>query len=916
MQKILVRPLLIFILALTVLTSSGQWLKASGKKIIDQSGNEVILKGMGLGGWMLQEPYMMEMSGFATTQWQIKAKIQALIGAAGTTAFYDAWHANHCTKSDIDSLAAWGFNSVRLPMHYNLFTLPIEQEPVAGANTWIDQGFTLTDSLIKWCAARHMYVILDLHAAPGGQGRDLAICDGDASKPSLWESDANRQKTIALWTKLATRYANEPWVGGYDLLNEPNWSFTTGGNQNGCTETNNTPLRQIYVDLTAAIRAVDTKHIIIIEGNCWGNNYSGFMPVWDNNMVVSFHKYWSYNDLGSIQGMLDIRSQYNIPLWMGESGENSNTWFTDAIRLVEQNNIGWCWWPLKKINSVVGPMTIKKTTGYQTLLDYWNNGGTVPTSAFATFALMQMAANARNENCSFHKDVTDAMFRQIHDTTTRPWTSSHIPGIIHATDFDLGRCGNAYWDSDTANYQTSSGTYTTWNTGWQYRNDGVDIETTSDTQAASNGFDVGWVADNEWMQYTTSVDSTAGYNVRIRYAAAAAGSKIRLKCNDADICSITAPPASGGFQSWNYATVNDVILYKGIQKLKVVFEKAGLNLGFLEFTLSKNLAGIPLKPLLAETYLKTEEIVANFNKILVDSTVTPAGFTCTVNGQAAAITSFALNNGNPFQVMLNLARTITDQDTILLNYSGNHVIATDGTVLGNFTNFPVQNNLPFHLHIPGKIEAEAFTVNQGLQLETCTDTGGGQDVGFTDPGDYLTYLVLVAKTSIYKFEIRSACQSTAGIIAVEQIDLAGQVINSVTVNIPVTGGWQTWTTVSADLPLTIGVSVLRIRIIKKEFNMNWYRFTDKSQGIYEIGPGAVKIFPNPVTDELTIEMAGPEGLSRRLSIRAMSGMKVMEKELPSTGSSQKISLGHLPKGFYILELEISGITSRTKLVIQ
>ena len=149
-----------------------------------------------------------------------------------------------------------------------------------------------------------------------------------------------------------------------------------------------------------------------------------------------------------------------------------------------------------------------------------------------------------------------------------------------------------------------------------------------------------------------------------------------------------------------------------------------------------------------------------------------------------------------------------------------------------------------------------------------------------------------------------------------QIDLAGQVINSVTVNIPVTGGWQTWTTVSADLPLTIGVSVLRIRIIKKEFNMNWYRFTDKSQGIYEIGPGAVKIFPNPVTDELTIEMAGPEGLSRRLSIRAMSGMKVMEKELPSTGSSQKISLGHLPKGFYILELEISGITSRTKLVIQ
>jgi endoglucanase len=121
-----------------------QGLKASGKKIVDDKGNEIILRGMGLGGWMLQEPYMMEMSGFAGTQWQIKEKIEALIGSINTQTFYDKWHANHCTRRDIDSLASWGFNSVRLPMHYNLFTLPVEDEPVDGENTWLEKGFAMT----------------------------------------------------------------------------------------------------------------------------------------------------------------------------------------------------------------------------------------------------------------------------------------------------------------------------------------------------------------------------------------------------------------------------------------------------------------------------------------------------------------------------------------------------------------------------------------------------------------------------------------------------------------------------------------------------------------------------------------------------------------------------------------------------
>ena len=67
----------------------------------------------------------------------------------------------------------------------------------------------MTDDLLKWCAANKIYLILDLHAVPGGQGKDANISDYDPSKPSVWESEENQKKTVALWKKLAERYKNE-----------------------------------------------------------------------------------------------------------------------------------------------------------------------------------------------------------------------------------------------------------------------------------------------------------------------------------------------------------------------------------------------------------------------------------------------------------------------------------------------------------------------------------------------------------------------------------------------------------------------------------------------------------------------------------------------------------------------------------
>ena len=333
-RKVFINGILIFLLASVCLNGKAQsFLRAEGKQIVNEKGENVLLKGIGLGGWMVQEGYMLRLNENGQ-QHKIRERIEALMGEKETQEFYDTWLANFVRKIDIDSMHAWGFNSVRLPMHYNLYTLPVEKEPVAEQNTWLKKGFEMTDSLVAWCKANNMYVILDLHAAPGGQGNDLNISDADTTEPSLWASTANQQKTIALWKQLASRYVNEPTVAAYDILNEPNFGFTDSVNdKNGTKEKLNIPLKKLLIDITQAIRDIDKKHLIVIEGNGWGNNYNGMLPQWDNNMVLSFHKYWNHNDQASIQHILDTREKYNIPVWLGETGENSNVWFTEAIRL-------------------------------------------------------------------------------------------------------------------------------------------------------------------------------------------------------------------------------------------------------------------------------------------------------------------------------------------------------------------------------------------------------------------------------------------------------------------------------------------------------------------------------------------------------------------------------------------------------
>ncbi|MCB9289563.1 MAG: carbohydrate-binding protein [Lewinellaceae bacterium] len=884
---------LFFLLAISFNAQSQSFLKAQGTAIVNGDGETILLRGMGLGGWMLQEGYMLQTADFANAQYQIRSKIEELIGPASTELFYDAWLANHVRKADIDSLKAWGFNSVRLPMHYNLFTLPIEEEPVPGQHTWLDKGFELTDNLISWCRQNEMYVILDLHAAPGGQGQDQGISDYDPTKPSLWESQANRDKTVALWKRLAERYADEPWVGAYDLINEPNWPLS-----------GNALLRSLYEEITDSIRAVDPNHLLIIEGNWFANDFTGLTPPWDDNMAYGPHKYWSFNDQASIQWVLDIRDAHNVPIYFGESGENSNTWFRDAIRLMEEHGIGWAWWPMKKVESIAGPLSVVKTPEYQALLDYWNGTGTAPDAATAQATLMELAENLKLENCVFQKDVIDAMFRQVYSEEAIPYNTQAIPGVVYATDFDMGIAGSAYFDDGLANYHVSTGNYTAWNSGWSYRNDGVDIEASED-DVNTNGYSVGWIASGEWMQYDVRVEESAVYDVHVRVAAGGSGGRFHFSAGGAEISDIVSVPYSGGWQNWQTVVVPNVVLTPSDQKLRFHIDKDGYNLSSFEFIRKAATTAVATE-FLSATTLDRNTVQLHVNKPLSGPIPTaPAGFQIFVNGSPISITDAVLNADNPRMITFTVGHSFLSSETIKISYSGSQAFAQDGTPLNAFTMEDVRNTVAIFHPVPGRVEAEDFFFQSGIVLETTTDIGGGQNIGYLDPGDYLDYYIDVAQAGIYAVDYRTAAESATGQIQLQQVDDDGNATVLHSVNFSPTGGWQSWRTTTKSVYLPAGQLHIRIAITQPLFNMNWFEFSFLNSTRGEEQIDGLKLFPNPGAGLFYLQGNLKEKQDIEITILNLLGQPVLARRLNSvTRLQEAFNLTEYQPGQYLLCLRL------------
>ncbi len=557
--------ILAIVFALFQTQINAQRLVVSGQKIINSTDNEeVVLNAVNFGNWMVMEGYMMNSASQAPAQHVWKQKLTTLIGSDNTKIFYDAWLTNHVTQEDINQVKAWGFNAVRLPLHYEYFV------NLGTPDIWNDQGFVILDNVIAWCKAAGIYAIIDLHAAPGGQS-DGAISDYDNTKPSLWASEANKSKTVALWRRLSERYKAEDWVAGYDLLNEPAWNLPGG-----------TALRNIYGRLTDTIRVHGDQHILFIEGNWYANDFTGLTPAWDANMVYAFHKYWSNTTDEDLGWVLNLRAQQNRPIWCGEHGENSNTHFTKTAELLQRNNIGASWWPMKKFQNMSDFADAQWPNGYAALLGYL--GGTNPglSPATAMNTLMQLAENVKLANCTIQNELIRAITTQSGNRDTEPFAANDIPGRIDAPNYDQGVNGYAYSDREWENAQFSTGTYTSWNNGWILRNNGVDLEPCADAQ--SNGYSVGWFDQDEWMQYTCNVASAGTYAITFRVANGASAGVVQIQNEDGTKILATANvPSTGGWYNWATVSCTGGFSDIGTQKIRIVNAKGVFNVASVNF---------------------------------------------------------------------------------------------------------------------------------------------------------------------------------------------------------------------------------------------------------------------------------------------------------------------------------------------
>src|SRR5215469_7142039 len=312
---------------------------ARGAVLVDGQGKPLMLRGINLGNWFEPEGYMFHFDGGPQSPREIEDLTTELIGPEKAAAFWKQWRETYITEADIDRLKAMGFNSVRVPIHWKFFD---------GDDA---EGFRLMDRLVAWARKDGIYVIIDLHCAPGGQtGTNI---DDSYGYPWLY-SDVNEQtRTYNVWWRIANHYENEPIVLGYDLLNEPIPHFPQ-------LQRYNKDLEPLYRRIGAAIRDADRNHVLVLGGAQWDSNFKVFGPPFDKNTMYTFHKYWTATDASVIQEYLDYRDKYQVPIWLGESGENKDEWIATFVKTLEENKVGWCFWPYKKMDATSSVVTFDK----------------------------------------------------------------------------------------------------------------------------------------------------------------------------------------------------------------------------------------------------------------------------------------------------------------------------------------------------------------------------------------------------------------------------------------------------------------------------------------------------------------------------------------------------------------------------
>ncbi|MDR0540965.1 MAG: glycoside hydrolase family 5 protein [Dysgonamonadaceae bacterium] len=314
-----------------------QFIRVQGKDLIAPNGEKFFIRGTNLGNWLNPEGYMLNFRRVNSGRF-INEMFCELAGPDFTAEFWKAFKDNYVTREDIRFIGRTGSNTIRLPFHYKLFT----DEDYMGM-TVAQDGFARIDSLVNWCKEAGVYIILDMHDAPGGQTGDNI--DDSYGYPWLFESEASQKLYCDVWKKIADHYKNEPVILGYDLLNEPIAPYFENRDEL------NAKLSNIYKIGTAAIREVDHNHIVLLGGAQWNGNFKPLTDSrFDDKLMYTCHRYGGDPTPEAIRNFIAFRDSMNLPMYMGEIGHNTDEWMAEFCKTMEDNNIGWTFWPYKKMN--------------------------------------------------------------------------------------------------------------------------------------------------------------------------------------------------------------------------------------------------------------------------------------------------------------------------------------------------------------------------------------------------------------------------------------------------------------------------------------------------------------------------------------------------------------------------------------
>lgn len=382
-----------------------KFVHVDGVNLVKPDGGKLFIQGTNLGNWLNPEGYMFGLSK-TNSAWMIDLMLREAIGPDETAVFWQQFKENYITEADIRFIASTGANTIRLPFNYKLFT----DEDYMGLTNNRGEGFRWIDKVVEWCRKAGLYLILDMHDCPGSQTGDN-IDDG-FGYPWLFESEKSQLLFCDIWQQIARRYRNETVILGYELMNEPIAHYFKN------KEELNQRLEPLYKRAVKAIRSVDRNHVVLLGGARWNSDFFMFSDwTFDNNIMYTCHRYGGEATAKAINDYISFRDKTGLPMYMGEIGHNTNQWQSDFVKVMKDNNIGYTFWPYKKLDGscMMGisrpelwdSIVVKFSEAERTT--YANMREARPDQKLFREQLKAFIVNCRFENCLEQKEYIQSM---------------------------------------------------------------------------------------------------------------------------------------------------------------------------------------------------------------------------------------------------------------------------------------------------------------------------------------------------------------------------------------------------------------------------------------------------------------------------------------------------------------------------